>query len=145
MGTACSSALSPAEEEELTPAGKPEAPDAGRADADHGRSSSERELDQAYEALERELPDRLARAIRWLRSPNARWWRIPIGLIFILCSFLWFLPIVGVEFLPVGLLLLSQDIPFLGKPTARALMWSLRKWSAIKKRFRTGRSRSPAD
>jgi hypothetical protein len=29
-----------------------------------------KELDRAFEGLEREVPDRVSRAIRWLRDPN---------------------------------------------------------------------------
>ena len=35
-----------------------------------------KELDQAFEGLEQELPDRPSRAIRWLRDLKTRWtWR----------------------------------------------------------------------
>ena len=61
------------------------------------------EIDQAYEDIEREVPARVAGAIKWLRNPEARWIRIPIGVLFIIAGFLWFLPVVGIEFLPVGL------------------------------------------
>jgi hypothetical protein len=37
-----------------------------------------------------------------------RWIRIPIGLLFIIAGFLWFLPVVGIEFLLVGLLLIGN-------------------------------------
>ena len=57
------------------------------------------EIDQAYEDIEREVPARMARAIKWLRNPEARWIRIPIGVLFIIAGFLWFLPVVGIEFL----------------------------------------------
>ena len=57
------------------------------------------EIDQAYEDIEREVPARVAGAIKWLRNPEARWIRIPIGVLFIIAGFLWFLPVVGIEFL----------------------------------------------
>jgi hypothetical protein len=44
---------------------------------DNGR----RTLDRAYEGLEHEVPDRVSRAIRWLRDPQARWIRIPLGIL----------------------------------------------------------------
>ena len=43
------------------------------------------EIDQAYEDIEREVPARVARAIKWLRDPEARWIRIPIGVLFRRC------------------------------------------------------------
>jgi hypothetical protein len=94
--------------------------------ADDGK----KELDQGFERLEGEVPDRVARAIRWLRDPEARWIRIPIGTLFILGGLLWFLPVVGIEMLPIGLLLIAQDVPFLRKPVGRAMIWLERKWVA---------------
>ena len=42
-----------------------------------------RELNRAYDGLEQEVPDRLSRAIRWLRDPKSRKFRIPIALLFL--------------------------------------------------------------
>jgi hypothetical protein len=39
--------------------------------------------------------------------------------LFILGGLLWFLPVVGIEMLPVGLLLIAQDVPFLRTPGGR--------------------------
>ena len=90
-------------------------------------------LDRAYEGLEREAPDRVSRAIRWLRDPKARWIRIPLGVLFIIGSMLWFLPVVGIEMLPLGLLLIAQDVPFLRKPVGRLLIWLEERWIALKR------------
>jgi len=96
-------------------------------------TAGQRELDHVFDRLERELPARLARAVRWLRSPTSRWVRIPIGVLFIAGGVLWFLPILGLEMLPIGLLLLAQDVPILQKPLARALLWLERKWLESKR------------
>jgi hypothetical protein len=96
----------------------------------------QRELDRAFDGLEREVPDRVARAIRWLRHPKSRKIRIPMGVLFIIGSALWFLPVVGIEMLPIGLLLIAQDVPFLKKPVGRAMLWLERKWMALKERRR---------
>ncbi|AKJ30042.1 hypothetical protein [Caldimonas brevitalea] len=96
----------------------------------------QQQLDQAFDTLQAESPERVARLIRWLRSPGSRWVRLPLGLLFILSSFAWFLPVVGIEFLPVGLLLLAQDIPFLRKPAARFLLWLEHKWLSFRHRRR---------
>jgi hypothetical protein len=96
--------------------------------ADDGRET----LDAAYEGLERELLDRVCRAIRWLRNPKSRWIRIPVGLLLILSSLFWFLPVLGIEFLPVGLLLIADDVPFLRKPVGRAMLWLEQKWLTFK-------------
>lgn len=92
-------------------------------------------LDQAFEALERETPDPLTRLICRLRQPRARWVRIPLGLFFILCACFWFLPVVGVEFAPIGLLLIAQDVPFLREPVGRMMLWLLHRWIRLRQRF----------
>ncbi len=91
-----------------------------------------RELDKAYEGLERELPDRVVRSIRWLRDPGSRWIRLPLGGLFIIGGLLWFLPVLGIELLPIGLLLIAEDVPFLRKPVARGMIWLERKWVALR-------------
>jgi hypothetical protein len=73
-----------------------------------------------------------ARMIRWLREPNSRWIRLPIGALFIVASAFWFLPVIGIEFLPIGLLLIAEDVPFLRKPAGLLLIWLERKWVALK-------------
>jgi hypothetical protein len=93
------------------------------------------ELDAAYDGLEREVPNWLSRAIRWLREPKARKVRIPLGVLFIIGSFFWFLPVVGLEMLPIGLLLISQDVPFLRKPVGRAMLWLEARWRGLKRRW----------
>ena len=98
----------------------------------------ERKLDQAFEGLEEEVPDRVARAIRWLRDPEARWIRLPVGVLLILSSALWFLPVLGIEMLPIGLLLIAQDVPFLRGPVGRVTIWLERKWAALRLRWKRG-------
>jgi hypothetical protein len=94
-----------------------------------------KELDEAFEQLQKEVPDRVSRAIRWLRDPEARWIRIPLGVLFILGGLLWFLPVLGIEMLPIGLLLIAQDVPFLRRPVGRAMIWLERKWVALRRRW----------
>lgn len=96
-------------------------------------------LDRAFDGLERETPDRVTRMIRWVRDPKSRWIRLPLGILCIVASFFWFLPVVGVEFLPIGLLLIAQDVPFLRKPAALMMLWLERKWVALRRRFRRRR------
>lgn len=99
-------------------------------------------LDKAYEGLEKETPDKVARAIRWLRKPEARWIRWPVGLALIVAGFFGFLPIIGVEMIPVGLLLIAQDIPFLREPVGKAMLWLEEKWRTLRDRWRKRRKKS---
>jgi hypothetical protein len=94
-------------------------------------SEASRELDGAYQRLEGKLPNRVASVLQWLRAPGSWWVRIPAGILCIIASAFWFLPIVGVEFLPIGLLLIAQDVPFLRRPVARMIQWLLDKWDAL--------------
>lgn len=102
---------------------------------DQGREK----LDLAYEGLEQEVPDRIARAIRWLRNPKARWIRLPLGLLLFFTGFFGFLPLIGFEFIPLGLLLMAQDLPFLRKPVAIFTIWLEEKWRALKQWWRRKR------
>jgi uncharacterized membrane protein len=98
------------------------------ANRDSGQSGKEL-LEQAFDGLEQQTPDRLTRLIRWLRDPKSRKIRIPLGILFILSSFLWFLPVLGIEFLPIGLLLIAQDVPFLRRPVAKMMLWGEQTWA----------------
>jgi hypothetical protein len=105
---------------------------------------AKQELDAAFEGLQREVPDPLCRAIRWLRNPKAKVVRIPLGLLFIAGGFLFFLPVLGLELLPIGLLLLAIDVPFLQKPVARATLWLEHKWMRLRAWWRHRRRKSAA-
>lgn len=47
-----------------------------------------------------------------------------------------FLPMLGFWMVPLGALLLAQDIPFLRRPILRALVWLEGKWIKWKRRPR---------
>lgn len=74
--------------------------------------------------------------MRWLREPSSRWIRIPAGLLLISGGIFSILPLLGLWMLPLGLLLLAQDLPFLRRPTRRALLWMERRWVRWKRRRR---------
>lgn len=90
-------------------------------------------MDRAYKGLEREAPRWMSKHIRWLHSSKSRKFRLPIGIFLIACGLVGFLPIVGYEFIPVGLLVIAQDIPFMRKPMGKFVLWLLDKWKGIKK------------
>jgi hypothetical protein len=99
-------------------------------------------LNQAYEGLEREAPDAVARAIRWLRSPKGKWVRLPLGLLLVVGGAFGFLPVLGFEFIPIGLLLIAQDLPFMQKPVGKATLWLEAKWMKLKAWWRGRRERA---
>lgn len=92
-------------------------------------ADSRAELDRYLERFEERLPQRLASCVRWLREPSSIFWRIPISIALILGGIFSFLPVLGIWMLPLGLILIAQDIPFLQPPIARALQWAERKWN----------------
>ncbi len=68
------------------------------------------------------------------------------GILLIVGSFFWFLPILGLEMFPIGLMLIAIDVPFLRGPVARMIAWIERAvigmitvWVAIGARVRRTR------
>ncbi len=79
--------------------------------------------ERQLELLVRQLPQRLQTTVRWLRRPAARWVRIPAGLLLVLAGLLSILPILGLWMLPLGLVLLAEDVKPLQRATDRGLAW----------------------
>lgn len=86
------------------------------------------ELDRHFAWFESKLPPKLARFSTWVRQPSSRLVRIPLGILLIIGGILSFLPVLGLWMLPLGLMLIAQDIPFLQGPIVRLLGWMERKW-----------------
>ncbi|MEO5830019.1 MAG: hypothetical protein ABIQ36_05570 [Rhodanobacter sp.] len=104
----------------------------GYASLPHGLESrlnrDEQRLNYHLDRLERRLPRWLHRTLKWLREPSAAWVRVPVGALLILGGIFSILPLLGAWMLPVGLILLAQDIPFLRRPLRRVLIWAERRW-----------------
>jgi hypothetical protein len=83
----------------------------------------ESERERRLELLLRRLPQRAQRVLRWLRRPSMRWVRIPMGLLLVVGGVFSILPILGLWMLPLGLLLLAEDIKPLKATTGRMLSW----------------------
>jgi hypothetical protein len=86
-------------------------------------------LRQAFRHLEEEVPESVARVIRNLRHPHARLICIPVGILLMLGGVFSVLPFLGLWMLPLGLLLLAYDVPFLRKPVGGFIIWATRKWA----------------
>jgi hypothetical protein len=74
------------------------------------------------------LPERGRATVAWLRAPSRRWIRIPAALLLMLGGVFSILPILGLWMLPLGLALLSEDVPALKVPLERAARWIERQW-----------------
>lgn len=93
----------------------------------------EQKLNYRLDRIERHLPGGIRRCLRWLREPSSRWMRIPAGLILVVAGIFSILPFLGLWMLPLGLLLLAQDLPFLRRPMRRALLWIEWRWISWKR------------
>jgi hypothetical protein len=60
---------------------------------------------------------------RHFRLPGSRWLRMILGLMFIVGGLFGFLPILGFWMVPVGLLILSVDIPQVRRGRRRLAVW----------------------
>ncbi len=95
------------------------------------------EFERSCDRLEQHLPRPVCRALRWARSPSAKWLRLPIGILCLIGGCLWFLPILGAWMLPIAFLLLAHDIKPLQRPTGRALNWCLDRYERWRKQAPT--------
>ena len=81
--------------------------------------------------LEQEVPERLGRMMRWLRHPASRLVRIPVGLLLVLGGVFSILPGLGIWMLPLGLLLMASDVPFLRRPVGHLTIRGADRWAAL--------------
>ena len=86
------------------------------------------DLDEQVERLAARLPRRLAQFVRWLRQPSSRLVRMPAAILLILIGVVGIFPVVGLSLIPLGLVLIAQDVPFLRPSIARMLAWIERKF-----------------
>jgi hypothetical protein len=86
-------------------------------------------LNRQFDRLQRRIPSFAANWLARIRRPEARWIRIPLGLLLILGGVFSFLPVLGIWMLPLGLLLLALDLAFLQGPVNSAILRGTRKWT----------------
>jgi hypothetical protein len=87
------------------------------------RDNNERRLDRLMDRL----PERAQAITRWLRRPSSRLVRIPVGVLLIGGGFLGMLPLLGFWMLPLGLILLADDVRPLRGARDRLLAWIERR------------------
>jgi hypothetical protein len=90
------------------------------------------ELKKYYEFLEQRVPAKAARFLRWLRKPSSLWARVVVAFLLIFGGIFSFLPVLGLWMLPLGLILIAQDVPGLQEPLLAALRWTEGKWKRVK-------------
>ena len=87
------------------------------------------EIDRHFAWLEERLPAGPAKYVSWLRRPSSKLVRIPLSMLLMVGGVFSILPVLGLWMLPLGMLLLAQDVPVLEKPVAKTLGWAERKWT----------------
>jgi hypothetical protein len=103
--------------------------------------STKAELNRYFEMINRRVPTRVSRFIRWLRQPSSFAARLAVAILFILGGIFSFLPVLGIWMLPLGLLLIAQDVHFLQKPLITSLSWAERQWDRVRLKWQTFRGR----
>ena len=103
-----------------------------------GDNKKDGRFNRQFDSLERDTPRFIGRALHFLRRPWAMLIRIPLGIVFVFGGIFSFLPVLGLWMLPVGLLLLAVDIPFLRGPVGSTII-RLRRWWENRRRNRRDR------
>ena len=103
-------------------------------------ATTKAELNRYFEIIDRRVPVRVSQSIRWLLKPSSFGVRLVVAILLIVGGIFSFLPILGLWMLPLGLLLIAQDVPLLQKPLLRTLAWGEAKWIWLKLKWMTGRS-----
>src|ERR1043165_982377 len=72
---------------------------------------SDQEVEQYIrEKLDR-LPPRIAQSVHKLRNAQPAWLRLVVAALLMIGGLLWFLPLVGIWMLPLGLILVADQFP----------------------------------
>ena len=95
-------------------------------------AATKAELNRYFEMINRRVPTRVSEFIRWLRKPSSFAARLAVALLLILGGIFSFLPVLGIWMLPLGLLLIAQDVPLLQKPLVSLLAWIEEKWALLR-------------
>jgi hypothetical protein len=99
-------------------------------------TSAKAELDRYFDRIDRRLPPKASRFVHWLRQPSSWIVRWLIALLLIAGGIFSFLPVLGLWMLPLGLLLIAQDVPILQKPLVATLEWIETKWKRLRVAWR---------
>ena len=73
------------------------------------------------------LPSRLGSIVRWLRRPSSLWIRAPVAVLLVCGGLFGFFPVLGFWMLPIGMVLLADDLQALRPLRTRILDWIERR------------------
>ncbi len=100
----------------------------------------ERRLGRQFEKLERAIPGLKGRT-GLLRGRGAILVRVPLGIVLVLGGLFSVLPFLGLWMLPMGLLLLAIDLPFLRPHVNSAMIRGRRRVEILRRRWAAWRAR----
>ena len=79
---------------------------------------------------------------RSIPLPASRIWRIAIGLVLIVGGLLGFLPVIGFWMIPLGLIVLSIDLPWARRGRRRLSVWFHRRYPVLASKISPGKSQT---
>ena len=94
-----------------------------------------RRLRRQFDRLRRDYP-RMGSVLHRMSRPGWALVRVPAGVLFVLGGLLAILPVFGLWMIPVGLLLLAVDVPFLRRPVSGAIIRLRRRAERFRQRRR---------
>jgi hypothetical protein len=98
------------------------------------------ELNAYLDKLIKRLPDWFSRLVIWLRDPKRVYARVIVSVLLMAGGILSFLPVLGVWMLPLGLIIISQDLQFMQGPLVRTIKWVENKYVALRDRVKRRRT-----
>lgn len=106
-------------------------------------AATKAELKRYFEMIDRRMPTRVSQSIRWLRKPSSFAARLAVAVLLILGGIFSFLPVLGIWMLPLGLLLIAQDVPWLQRPLVSVLTWAETKGRLLKSKWQNRQVTQP--
>ena len=97
--------------------------------------NDDRKVPEYFNRIQNWMPRWIAGAIRTIRKPELVWIRVPVAALLIVGGLLSFLPVLGIWMLPLGFLLLAQDIPPLQRPLLLIFEWTEASFRSVKARL----------
>ena len=96
-------------------------------------ASTNSRLNRYVVRFQNSLPKSIGPWIKQVRRPRMIWVRVPVACLLILGGLFSFLPILGIWMLPLGLILLAQDVVWLRRPLVITLAWVEKRWRSFKR------------
>ena len=107
-----------------------------RAAEDRGRARLQRQFDSLRAAV-----PWLDGWIRRVQADQTGIVRVPVALLLIVGGFFAFLPVLGLWMIPLGLMLLAVDVPFLRGPVSALVVRTRRRVGQLRRRLAAWRGR----